>query len=163
MTFEAAGEFEKGRFRRAALLQLQSMTPEDLAARSKKLCAGVAAFAEWRAAERMLLFSPFRTEPQIAPLEMAALASGRQVFIIPPTLREESELQLPFKPDFILVPGLAFTKDNHRLGRGSGFYDRLLAGRAASAFKLGLCFAFQIHDRIPHEAHDAILDAVITD
>ncbi len=163
MTLGDAGTSSKDQYRRAALLQLQSMPPEDLAARSEKLCARVASLADWRRAERMLLFSPLRTEPQIAPLERAAVAGGRQVFTIPPTLREESELQLPFVPDFILVPGLAFTRDNHRLGRGSGFYDRLLAGRAASAFKLGLCFAFQIHDRIPHEAHDAILDAVITD
>ncbi|MDQ6809593.1 MAG: hypothetical protein M3Z64_09260 [Verrucomicrobiota bacterium] len=77
--------------------------------------------------------------------------------------RRASLLELPFTPDFILVPGLAFTRANLRLGRASGFYDRLLAGCAARAFKLGDCFAFQIRGGIPQEAHDAILDAVLSD
>ena len=83
--------------------------------------------------------------------------------IVPRTLRHEHELELPFVPDFVLVPGLAFSRDGHRLGRGGGFYDRLLAGRARDAVKVGVCFALQLHEAIPSEVHDVVLDAVITD
>jgi len=70
---------------------------------------------------------------------------------------------LPETIDLILVPGLAFSKDRHRLGRGGGFFDRLLAGRAAGAFKLGICFSFQVLESVPTESHDIVMDAVVTD
>jgi 5-formyltetrahydrofolate cyclo-ligase len=104
-----------------------------------------------------------RTEPQISPLHTAALAQAKTGFVIPPTLRHEAELELSFAPDLVLVPGLAFSTANHRLGRGGGFYDRLLAGRAAQAFKLAVCFRFQVLEAIAHEAHDMTVDAIITD
>ena len=67
------------------------------------------------------------------------------------------------KPDLIFVPGLAFSKDGHRLGRGAGFFDRLLAGRAARAFKIGICFSFQLVDAVPTERHDIEMDILVTD
>jgi 5-formyltetrahydrofolate cyclo-ligase len=58
---------------------------------------------------------------------------------------------------------VAFSKDRHRLGRGGGFFDRLLAGRAANAFKLGICFSFQLLDTIPTEPHDIVMNAIVSD
>ena len=66
-------------------------------------------------------------------------------------------------PDFVLVPGLAFSRNGYRLGRGGGFYDRLLAGRARDAVKVGVGFELQLTDDIPRAEHDVILDRVITD
>jgi 5-formyltetrahydrofolate cyclo-ligase len=103
-----------------------------------------------------------RTEPDIAQLEPAAQASGKLTAIIPTTLRHEQELELTFTPDLVIVPGLAFSRDRHRMGRGGGFYDRLLAGRARDACKIGVCFALQLRDSIPHAAHDVVLDQVIS-
>ena len=163
MTPSAADANDKAVLRRAMLLELQAMSSHDRAKRSEKICARVVESLHWQTAKRMVLFSPLRTEPQIAPLETAAVAAAREVFIIPPTLRQEAELELPFVPDFILVPGLVFTRAGRRLGRGGGFYDRLLAGRARGACKLGVCFALQLRDRIPHEPHDAVVDLVISD
>lgn len=163
MNPQREAELDKPAFRRAMLLQLQELSVTERAARSEKICARVAETTEWQRAKRILLFSPLGTEPQIAPLETAALAANCEAFIIPPTLRDEAQLELPFAPDLVLVPGLAFTREGHRLGRGGGFYDRLLAGRAAAAFKLGICFNFQLRDTLPTEPHDAKVDAVITD
>lgn len=163
MTPHELQETDKGVLRRAMLLELENMSTEERVARSEKICARVAETSEWNSATRVLLFSPFRMEPQIAALETAAGAGERELFIIPPTLRNEGELDLPFTPDLILVPGLAFTRANHRLGRGGGFYDRLLSGRGAAAWKLGVCFSIQFRNRIPQEEHDVMLDAVISD
>jgi len=63
--------------------------------------------------------------------------------------------------DLIVVPGVAFTAEGGRLGRGGGHYDRLLAGR--NAFRLGLAFEFQMAAALPLDGHDAPLDAVITE
>ena len=45
--------------------------------------------------------------------------------------------------DLIVVPGLAFTAEGNRLGRGAGFYDRFLSGIPATTVKVGVCFEFQ--------------------
>ena len=60
-----------------------------------------------------------------------------------------------------VIPGMAFDHQGNRLGRGKGYYDRLLP-RLTHAYKLGLCFPFQLlPEEIPHEPHDIRMDAVI--
>ncbi|MDD2515695.1 MAG: 5-formyltetrahydrofolate cyclo-ligase, partial [Candidatus Gracilibacteria bacterium] len=49
------------------------------------------------------------------------------------------------KIDISVVPGLAFTKEGTRLGRGGGFYDRFFA-KNKNGFKIGLCYDFQLID-----------------
>ena len=55
--------------------------------------------------------------------------------------------------DLALIPGLAFDAQGHRLGRGKGYYDRLLP-RLVHARLQGICFPFQLLDNIPAEPHD---------
>lgn len=61
----------------------------------------------------------------------------------------------------ILVPGVAFAADGHRLGQGRGYYDRTLA--SLNAVSIGVGFACQRCDDQPHEAHDHCLDGVLLD
>lgn len=64
----------------------------------------------------------------------------------------------------ILVPGLAFSLgDGSRLGRGGGYYDRLLARKELSAYQAGICFENQLWPGIPCEAHDARVSEIITE
>lgn len=64
--------------------------------------------------------------------------------------------------DLALIPGMAFDREGHRLGRGKGYYDRLLASPAFSRIpKIGLCFDFQLIDSVDHEPHDVMMDHVI--
>ncbi len=65
--------------------------------------------------------------------------------------------------DIILVPGLAFTRDGARLGRGGGYYDRLLANPACRAQRIAIAFDLQIIDHIPVEAHDQRVHQIITE
>lgn len=64
-------------------------------------------------------------------------------------------------PNVFLVPGLGFTKSGQRLGRGKGYYDRYLAGRAG--VRVGICFAEQILDELPTDDLDQEMNFVITD
>lgn len=66
-------------------------------------------------------------------------------------------------PDVIVVPGTAFTPDGRRVGQGGGWYDRFLPGRRHDAMTIGICFAPQLLDDLPTEAHDVVLDIVVTD
>ncbi|MDP1589043.1 MAG: 5-formyltetrahydrofolate cyclo-ligase [Prosthecobacter sp.] len=65
--------------------------------------------------------------------------------------------------DFILVPGLAFTRDGARLGRGGGYYDRLLAHPHCKARRIAIAFDLQIVDSIPVEPHDQRVHQIITE
>lgn len=62
--------------------------------------------------------------------------------------------------DLVLVPGVAFDREGHRLGRGKGYYDRLLPQLRAR--KIGVCFPFQLLDSLPVEPFDVSMDEVIT-
>jgi 5-formyltetrahydrofolate cyclo-ligase len=62
--------------------------------------------------------------------------------------------------DLVLVPGMAFDLGGNRLGRGRGFYDRILA--AASGVKCGVSYDFQLLETIPIEAHDARVNFIFT-
>ena len=61
--------------------------------------------------------------------------------------------------DLAIIPGMAFDKEGHRLGRGRGFYDRLLPSLPCK--KIGLCFPFQFVDAVPSDPHDISVDEVI--
>lgn len=62
--------------------------------------------------------------------------------------------------DLIIVPGLAFDKEDYRLGYGGGYYDTFLT-EYPNAFTVGVCYPFQKIKTAPKEAHDACLDTVI--
>ncbi|MCF0134860.1 MAG: 5-formyltetrahydrofolate cyclo-ligase [Lachnospiraceae bacterium] len=62
----------------------------------------------------------------------------------------------------MVVPGVAFDKDLHRLGYGGGFYDRYLAEHPGHV-TVGLGFEFQVVPAVPAETHDRALDMVITE
>jgi 5-formyltetrahydrofolate cyclo-ligase len=63
--------------------------------------------------------------------------------------------------DLVIVPGVAFSKDGNRLGRGRGYYDRFLP-KLNRAYKLGVGFSFQIVDYVPTDIYDQPLDCVLT-
>jgi 5-formyltetrahydrofolate cyclo-ligase len=75
------------------------------------------------------------------------------------TLRPTGEER---RPDFLLVPLLAFDRAGGRLGYGGGYYDRTLAG-LPGAFKLGCAYAAQKVARVPAGPYDVRLDAVATE
>ena len=64
--------------------------------------------------------------------------------------------------DVVLVPGLAFDRAGNRLGRGRGYFDRLLARLPRSIPTIGLCFRFQLLDHLPTGPHDRPVHAVVT-
>lgn len=153
---------KKAQLRANMLAALRALAPEERARRSGHVRQQIVLSAAWNTAAGILMFTPLQTEPDIAALQMIARNAGKEVLAIPSTIRNEPDLVLPFQPDLVLVPGLAFSADGHRLGRGGGFYDRLLAGRARHATKGAVCFAFQVVASVPIEAHDVPLDVVFS-
>ena len=63
--------------------------------------------------------------------------------------------------ELIVVPGVAYDRCGNRVGRGKGFYDRLLASTHAT--KVGVGYDFQLVDDIDSEPHDVVMDLVVTE
>ncbi len=142
---------------------------------------------EWRAARRILGFAPMAAEIDLWPALVQALADGKVVALPrydPATasyvaaqvrnleqevvsgafgLREPAAV-CPVWPwnqlDFILVPGLGFDPGGRRLGRGKGYYDRMLS--AAAGVFCGVAMDWQVKPTIPAETHDVILTCILT-
>ena len=148
---------------------------------SEKICRAIAEDDEWKSARLVAAFLPLPSEPQIG-----SLFESRNV-CIPRVRGEKCDLVMLPKNladadwrlhgaefdalrtidfsivDFILVPGLAFTEDGARLGRGGGYYDRLLASCPGRTRRIGVCFAAQIVSALPIEPHDQRVERVITE
>ena len=65
--------------------------------------------------------------------------------------------------DVVVLPGLGFSEDGARLGRGGGHYDRLLAALPPSTSRVGFCFDEQVVAALATEPHDEGVDVIITD
>jgi 5-formyltetrahydrofolate cyclo-ligase len=166
---------------------LAALAPADRASGSDSIRTRLAASPEFQRARRILAFVPLPSEPDLLPLLQQANASA-QVFLLPrwdPATGEYLPAELPpggqlvtgphgvpepptsarsaaHEPlDLILVPGLAFDRQGRRLGRGRGFYDRLLS-RSGGARRWGVAFDLQLVDEVPSEAHDVNLDLLAT-
>ena len=63
----------------------------------------------------------------------------------------------------ICVPGVAFSLEGQRLGRGGGYYDRLLAATGSQAVTAGLAYSFQVLDRLPESPDDRRLQLIVTE
>lgn len=75
-----------------------------------------------------------------------------------PVMMNESE---KVEPDVVIIPGIAFDKNRHRIGFGGGYYDRFLS--EVKAVKIGVCFNRQIIDDVFPETHDVPMDIVVTE
>lgn len=65
--------------------------------------------------------------------------------------------------ELVIVPGVAFDRAGHRLGRGKGFYDRTFAPGGPAGVLVGVGYAFQVLDEVPHGPGDRRMDVVVTE
>lgn len=111
------------------------------------------------------LFKSFSDEISTAALRAILEKHG----IAPAWPLLDSSKNMNFEPqgpfDIIFIPGLAFDRFGHRLGRGEGYYDRYLSGldqRSARPILVGLCLDEQFFESVPIEAHDVVMDYICT-
>lgn len=140
----------------------------------------------WKEAQTVLLYHALPDEPDLQSLLDEGLLQGKQLllpvvvgddlvlkhfkgsdslregaFHILEPVGKDFPLEQYHQIDLALIPGMAFDCAGHRLGRGRGYYDRLLP-RIPQAHTLGICFPFQLLDSIPVESHDINVDEVIS-
>ena len=88
-----------------------------------------------------------------------ALVPGRWGIPEPPGVAESP----PAAGDVVLLPGLAFDAAGFRLGRGGGFYDRAFRSTASAPWLIGVGYAFQCVEAVPHDSRDRRVDAIVTE
>ena len=111
-----------------------------------------------RDGKRLALAHPLRVaEFYIMPAERAVLHWRRSLVVATTTLLQWQRLPLRLvrhSPTLLLIPGLAFDRQGHRLGRGSGWYDRLPTHTWPRMLTVGICYALQLVPSLTHDAHD---------
>ncbi|HOI88335.1 MAG TPA: 5-formyltetrahydrofolate cyclo-ligase [Lentimicrobium sp.] len=114
---------------------------------------------KWAGSKRIMLPSVNGDEMVIKQYEGERRMTAGDLYGIPEP--EGTVFTALEKIDLIVVPGIAFDRNRNRMGRGKAYYDRFLTG--TNAHKAGICFNFQLFDRIPADSNDVRMDMVITE
>lgn len=176
------------RARRAELRRaLEQLSPQDREKSSAKIAAQLLQWSVVREARTVLSFHPRWDEPDVERVSRALLSRGLRLCLLrydastqayePRLIASYDEDLEPglfgvMEPrphcrivdwnhlDLVLVPGLGFDSMGGRLGRGKGFFDRLLV--KARAWRCGAAFDFQMCDSIPMTSTDVPMDFIVT-
>ncbi len=177
----------KRRIRQEIASRLAGLEPGYIREGSEEAFRRLQAAGVWERAESIMLFAPMGPEIDVWPWLLAALEQGKTVALprFDPATRQytarivkhpvndivqghfgirepalECAVMPLFRLDLVLVPGVAFDLYGRRLGRGKGYYDRMLAN--ARGETCGIAFEEQILEAVPVEPHDRQLTCILT-
>lgn len=173
---------EKMALRAQIRVQKRAMTKEEIESRSARLTELFLASEAYRNARSIYGYLPYNQEVRTTALLEQALRDGKKVavpkiygdvmrFIELPDLTKvekgysgipEPIADEPVASDetaLVLMPGMAFDKEGHRLGYGGGFYDKFLE-KEPNHPTVALCYEFQMLPYLETEAHDIPVDCV---
>jgi 5-formyltetrahydrofolate cyclo-ligase len=180
----------KEQIRKHCLNLLRNQKEEDRSQKNLRIRERLFALPEFRRSQIILFYASFDGEVETWEMMKLAQQQGKQAALpiihpeekkIIPTLVNNLDSDLKAGPygisqpyydqknildiselHAILVPGVAFDKQNFRLGRGGGYYDRFLNNLPKDIHTIGLAFDFQVVDYLPHDHHDIPVDQLIT-
>jgi len=176
----------KQQIRREIEAKRKALDSEWLVAASTKIVKNFQMLGAFASAGTVALYKAIGGEVDLDPLFSACWSAGKRtcipIFNAEEKIYEMAEvtaetqyltghygIREPLSPslcpmgqiDLIAVPGLAFDRSGNRLGRGGGYYDRLLDGFSGVA--VAVAFDFQILPEVPTEAHDKPVDQLVTE
>lgn len=173
---------------RSRMLALRNaLSADDCQAASIRAQRRLVALEPFQQAKQIGLYAPLRNEIGTSLLFQEAHAAGKQVFYpricgellsfhevfdleqlqrgrfgIHEPCPAEATVEAP-RLDLIVVPGVVFDLQGHRIGFGKGYYDRFLAGLQPLPVLVGLCYDFQICPAVPAEGHDIRMHYLVTE
>ena len=174
---------DKKELRSTIRARKRAMTEEEIVSRSQRLGELFAASEAYQNAKTIYGYLPYNQEVRTVPMLERALQDGKRVavpkcygdemkFIFMDDLSKvekgyanipEPVADGPIADDetaLVLMPGLAFDPEGHRIGYGGGFYDKFLAAEPNHP-TLALCYEFQLLPKLETEAHDIPVDYVL--
>ena len=173
---------DKKMLRKQIREQKRAMSQERIEEASRKLVEQFLNCDAYRQAKTIYGYLPYNQEVRTVPILEQALADGKRVAVpkvygsemkfiyltdltqvatgyagIPEPVADGPEGDDPTA--LVLMPGMAFTKEGHRIGYGGGFYDKFLAEEPDHP-TIALCYDFQMVDELPTEEFDVPVDCV---
>ena len=173
----------KQQLRQAIRQRKRAMTQEEIEDRSRSLCEKFLKSDDYRCCTCLYGYLPYNQEVRTWPILHQALADGKKV-AVPKVYGDEMKfiyltdltqvaagyagIPEPIADDpvaeqqdaLVLMPGLAFDPQGHRIGYGGGFYDKFLS-REPKHPTVALCYEFQMVDHLETEQFDIPVDTVI--
>lgn len=161
----------------------KAMTDQEIQQRSEKLGLLFRESDAYKKAESIYFYLPYNQEVRTVPMVLQALKDGKKV-AVPKVYGEEMKFisidsmegiaegymgipepiaDGPVAEDpraLILMPGLAFDREGHRIGYGGGFYDKFLS-REPEHPTVALCYEFQMLPHVETEEFDIPVDLVL--
>lgn len=174
---------DKSQLRRMIREKKRAMTLEQIETASCDLAKQLFATKQYRNAKTLYGYLPYNQEVRTVPVLEQALLDGKRVavpkvygdemrfiYIADLTQIEKGYAGIP-EPvadgpvagdptALVLMPGLAFDAEGHRIGYGGGFYDRFLANEPGHP-TVALCYGFQMMDSLETEEFDVPVDLVL--
>lgn len=173
---------DKNALRRQIRQKKREMTEQQIESASRKLGELFAASRQYQAARTVYGYLPYNQEVRTVPILERALADGKRVavpkvyademrfiYLSDLTQVEKSDMGIPEPvadepvaddPEaLVLMPGLAFDAQGHRIGYGGGFYDKFLAAEPGHP-TVALCYDFQMLPSLETEEFDIPVDCV---
>lgn len=170
--------------------RLDDTTPTELYGLSLLASENVISCESFRHARTILMYAPLAQEVDVSHIALRCFQQNRTVCLpkidwehrrmwpVPVNSFDDRSLvpdryglrvpergaPMPIEMiDLVIVPGVAFDTDGHRLGRGGGYYDRFLGQPGFLGRCMGLCFDCQIVDAVPRVPHDVVMDYIATE
>ncbi|MCR5487365.1 MAG: 5-formyltetrahydrofolate cyclo-ligase [Lachnospiraceae bacterium] len=176
---------EKEVMRKEIREKLARMSGERLKEESLRIASRILSMKEYLEAECMAGYASMKREAQSDEILEDALKRKKSLFL--PRVTGDSAMEfmrvtsmsglipqgafgirepldgeaLNRIPDLALIPGLAFDRKGNRLGRGRGYYDRILREWKGKCLLAGLCLSAQIMPSVPCEEWDIPVDFVV--
>lgn len=173
---------DKRNIRQAIRAEIAKLSAVEKATLSSQIFSHIASLKEVEQASVIALFVSLPDEPQTTDLIEQLLLQDKRV-VVPRIVGDvmnfydisegvskgafgimEPIATTPINPseiDAMIVPGVAFTKQCARLGRGKGYYDKYLSHKDFRAYTIGVCYPCQVVEDLPSEPHDKVLDELI--
>ncbi len=165
----------KAELRRAARLRRDALDEAHRLDGSARVCAHLAPLVA--GAEAVMAFVAMGSEVDLAAIGPTVLPRVEGPDLVPVAWGPGQELARsrfgvleptgpgldPHRIDVVCVPGLAFDRHGYRVGYGKGFYDRFLPRLRPDAVVVGVCFAAQVVDEVPHDTFDVPVPRLVTE
>jgi 5-formyltetrahydrofolate cyclo-ligase len=168
--------------RKKMLKERDSLSKADASAMGVSIAKRLRGCERYKEAKSIAFYLPKGNEVDTLGMIKAAMKDGKEV-LVPVTdnqisfyrfvsmedlhpgkfgiMEPESRVPPSKEPDVIIVPGVAFGLCMHRLGFGKGYYDRYLS--KSPAYRIGVCYEFQVVERLPTHENDERMDEIITE
>lgn len=174
----------KNQLKELVLEKRNSLLKEKILEKNEKIHDNLFGLEQYKNSKTIMFFVSFNSEVDTHGMIKDALKN--KTVVVPKVMQHEIEpsviidldnlmpakfgilepielMKIAYKNiDLVLVPGIVFDREGHRIGYGFGYYDKFLA-KVPKAVKIGLAFDFQVVDKIPKETHDVPVDLIVTE